>query len=173
MQHNVHDIVVTQMSRSLRALRGLLVKATEFAKERKFDENNFVTMRLAPDMFPFSRQVQIACDSAKFAATRLSGKTAPSFPDEEKTMAELIERVDKTVAVLQAFSPEDFQDYASKVITFQFRPGVQLGGEDYLSSHVLPNFYFHLSMVYAMLREHGVVIGKGDFLGEQNWQKVP
>lgn len=171
MKHSVNDIVVNQQIRSLLALKTLLVKAKEQAIEKKFDENIFLQLRLAPDMFPLVRQVQIATDTAKFAASRLSGKQAPSFPDDEKTMDEVLSRIEKTVQFLRDFSENDFADYTNKKVTFQWRPGVYMMGEDYFSSHVLPNFYFHVSMVYALLRSNGVSVGKQDYLGEQNWLK--
>lgn len=171
MKHSLNDLISNQFTRSLVALKGMLHKAGEFAKERKFDENLFLQLRLAPDMFPLVRQVQIATDGAKGAAARLSGKTAPVFPDEEKTIPELIARIDKTIDFLRSFKAEDFKDYETRTMSFPWNPGSFLKGEDYLSSHALPNFYFHLTTAYAILRLHGVALGKGDFLGEQNWQK--
>ena len=170
MKHSVNDLVVNQFSRSLIALKGMLGKAREHAEGRKFDENTFLQMRLAPDMFPFVKQVQITTDTAKFAASRLSGKAAPTFNDDETTLAQLIERVDKTLTYLRTFNATDFEGYASKKASFGWKPGVSLSGEDYLSSHAIPNFYFHMATTYCLLRASGVNVGKGDFLGEQNWK---
>lgn len=171
MKHNVHDLVSVQFSRSLKALKGLLLKAREAAKERKFDENLYLQMRMAPDMFPFVKQVQIATDTAKGAGARLTGKTAPVFEDKEATLEELLQRIDKTVEFLGTLSKEDFEGYEKKSISFPWYPGVHMNGDDFLSSHALPNFYFHMTTVYLMLRSNGLVIGKRDFLGEQNWIK--
>lgn len=171
MNHGLHDLISVQFIRSLRGLKGMLGKATEFAEQRKFDPNSFLQLRLAPDMFPFVRQIQIATDGAKGAASRLTGKPAPSFPDEEKTIPELMARIDKTIEYLNGFKPEDFRDYEGRTMAFPWNPGAYLKGADYLSSHALPNFYFHVATAYNILRLHGVQLGKGDYLGEQNWNK--
>jgi hypothetical protein len=171
MQHSVYDLISNQFSRSLVAMKGVLNKASEHAKARKFDENHFLTLKLAPDMFDFKRQVQIATDNAKGAVARLTGKTAPVFDDTEKTLQELVQRIDKTIEFLSSAKPEDFKDYASKKASFPWRPGVYLTGEDYLVSHAIPNFYFHSATAYNLLRAAGVEIGKGNFLGEQKWNQ--
>ena len=169
MQHDVSDIVSTQFTRTLEALRTILTKAQDHAKERKFDENLYLDMKLAPDMLNFTRQIQIACDTAKFACARLSGKTGPVFDDKEKTMAELIARVSNTLEYVNGFKKEDFANYKTVSVSFPWKPGVSMNGADYLASHAIPNLYFHTSMAYALLRQSGVLIGKGDFLGKQNW----
>lgn len=172
MQHPVSDFVVNQFSNNLQALRGILLKAQQHAGERKFDENLFLQLRLAPDMFPFVKQIQIACDVSKGAVARLSGKTAPAFADDEKTLVELIARIDKTLGFIREFKSEDFKDYAAKKISFPWYPGKELSGDDYLVSYAIPNFYFHITTAYAMLRQGGVNLGKGDFLGQINWKNV-
>jgi hypothetical protein len=169
MQHDIHDIVVNQYTRTLEALRGILLKAQEHAKERKFDENSFLQLRIAPDMFPLVRQVQIACDGAKFACAKLSGKPAPAFADEEKTLEELFQRINKTLEFIQGFKKEDFKAYEAQKITFPWYPGKAIMGNDYIISHSIPNFFFHVSAVYMLIRGAGVNIGKADFLGKQNW----
>lgn len=171
MNHSVSDIVVNQFTRSLVGLKGILGKATEFATDRKFKEDNFLDLRLAPDMFPFVRQVQMTTDTAKGAVARLTGKKAPVFEDTEKTMAELQTRVEKTIEFIKTATAEDFKDYKTARIEVPWRQGVHMMGEDYLVSHVIPNFYFHLATTYSILRGHGVALGKQDFLGEQNWRK--
>lgn len=168
----VYDFLIPQMTRSLRSLKLLLVKAQKQAQDRGFDENAFLSVRLAPDMFPFVRQVQIAADIAKASAAKLSGKTAPVFPDEEKTVAELILRVEKTIDYLSSFSAGDFKDYATQQITFPWKPGVYMTGDDYFISHAIPNFYFHMTTAYDLLRTNGVQLGKADYLGEQNYKKI-
>lgn len=171
MQHSVHELTAIQFTRGLKGLKEILKKAQSYASDRKFDENNFLQLRLAPDMFPLVRQVQITTDTAKGAVARLSGKTPPSFPDEEKTMAELIARVDRTIGYLREFSEKDFGDYTQQKISFPWKPAEHLMGADFLSSHAIPNFYFHLATTYALFRLHGLPIGKSDYLGEQNWKK--
>jgi hypothetical protein len=171
MQHNVNDIIVNQFTRSLKALKNILKTAEAHATERKFDPNLFLDMRLAPDMFPLVRQVRFVSDTAKGAVSRLSGKTAPVFEDNEKTMEELINRVQRTIDYVAEFKKETFADYKTKKVSFPFYPGVHLTGEDYLVQHAIPNFYFHISTTYSLLRASGVKIGKQDYLGEQNWLK--
>lgn len=171
MNHSVNDISVNQYTRSLKALKGILQKAQSFAQSRKFDENLLLQLRMAPDMFPLVKQVQIASDVAKATVAKLSGKTAPVFSDDEKTMTELIARVDKTISFLQEFKNETFKEYAQKQMTFPWYPGMSLMGEDYLSSYSIPNVYFHITTTYNLLRMHGVELGKADFLGDLNWKK--
>lgn len=171
MKHDVNDIVVNQFTRSLNALKNILKKAKSHAEERKFDPNMYLDMRLAPDMFPLSRQVQIVTDNAKGAVARLTGKTAPVFEDGKTTLDELLARIDKTIDFLATTKAEDFADYASKKASFHWKPDVYMMGDDYLVSHVIPTFYFHMTTTYALLRQCGVHIGKADYLGEQNWKK--
>ena len=171
MNHSIHDIFVNQFSRNLRSLRTLLNKAQEHAKARNFDPNLFLQTRLAPDMFPLVRQVQMITDNAKGAAARLSGKTLPVYKDEEKSIEELIARVDKTIDYLASFNEADFKEYKNQQISFPWNPGNYLKGADYLTAFAIPNFYFHLTTAYNLLRANGVDIGKKDFLGEVNWIK--
>lgn len=171
MKHSVHDLIAVQFSRSLLGLKGLLLKARAHAETRKFDENLFLQLRVAPDMFPFVKQIQITTDGAKGAAARLTGKTAPVFADNETTLTQLIERIERTVEFLQSTSEKDYEGYESRTMAFPWSPGVHLKGFDYLSSHAIPNFYFHMTTAYTLLRSSGVEVGKGDFLGEQNWIK--
>ncbi len=172
MQLEVSDIISSQFTTNLAALRSILVKAQEHAKERKFDENKYLDMKLAPDMLNFTKQIQIASDSAKFAVSRLSGKTAPAFADEEKTLAELITRVTNTMEYVQGFKKEDFANYKNQTQTFHWNPGMSLSGHDYLTQFAIPNFYFHITTAYALLRSAGVNLGKSDFLGQVNWTKA-
>lgn len=171
MSQHVYDIIVTQFSRSLLGMQECLLAAREFAKERNFDENSYLTLKIAPDMFTLARQVQIATDNAKGAVSRLSGKTAPVFEDKETTLEELIARVEKTRKYINEFKPADFADYESKEARFPFAKGVYLKGKDYFETHALPNFYFHFSAMYMLLRGAGVNIGKKHFMGNQPWIK--
>lgn len=159
--------VIQQFQRSLRALDAILGKAVEHAEAKKFSPDNFLTQRLAPDMLPFTRQVQIACDAAKRAAAALTGKEAPAHEDTEKTMAELRERIRKCLAFLATFREEDFKDVSPrKEIKLPNPPGKAMYAGDALIGRSVPNFFFHMTMTYALLRAGGVDIGKADFLGD-------
>lgn len=167
----VYDLTVPQFIMQLEALKGVLKKAQAWAEPKKVDMSVLFGMRLVPDQFPLSRQIQIACDGAKFCVTRLTGKEAPKFEDNETTVDQFMARIDKTVAFLKTTKPEDFNGFESKVISFPWYPGHHMKGKDYLISHALPNFFFHVTTAYAILRENGIDLGKADFLGKQNWIK--
>jgi hypothetical protein len=161
----MYHVLFGQMKKQLGQLDKWLDAAGKYAETKKFDPNAFLAFRLAPDQFPFSRQVQISCDTAKLAASRLTGKEAPSFPDDEKTLAELRARVQTTIAYLDGFSEKDFAEAQSRTVTQPRWEGKWMTGADYFVEHAIPNFFFHLSHVYALLRHNGVDIGKKDFLG--------
>lgn len=169
MQVNVYDVTINQFTRSLSALKGVLAKGAAFADRKKIDYSVLLNARLAADMFPLSKQIQIACDGAKFCASRLTGKEAPKFDDKETTYTEFVARIDATLAYLATFKPEDFNGYEKQIARFPWNPGKHLHGHAYLVQHAIPNFYFHLTAAYAILRHLGVEIGKADFLGEQDW----
>lgn len=154
-----------QMKKQLAQLDTWFDAATTFAKEKGFDPNVLVEARLAPDQFALARQVQIACDTAKLAASRLSGKDAPSQVDSEKTLDELRARVHSVIAYLDGFSAKDFEGAATRTVSQPRWEGKTMSGADYFREHALPNFYFHLTTVYALLRHNGVHVGKKDFLG--------
>ena len=156
-----------QFQNVLRQLHQMLGKAQAHADARKFDSGNYLTARLAPDMFPLVRQIQTSCDVAKYTAARLSGRDVPRHEDNEKTLAELQERVQKTLTVLSEFTPAEFAESATRhVVLPRMAAGQYMLGQDYLLRFAMPNFYFHVSMAYALLRQAGVEIGKRDFLGE-------
>jgi hypothetical protein len=149
----------------LKNLDTWLEKAAEHAKAKNFDPQVFVDSRLAPDMFPLSRQVQSACDGVKFLAARLSGKEAPKHPDTETTFDQLRARVKTVLEYVGTFSAGDFVNAEARMVPLGFMPGKGLVGEDFMLEMNLPNTYFHLCMAYAILRHNGVNIGKVDFLG--------
>jgi hypothetical protein len=152
----------------LNALAGVLDKAAAFQAAKKLDPATLPQYRLAPDMFALARQVQVACDQAKNGASRLAGVEAPKFEDTEKTIDELKARVAKTIAYVKSLDRAKIDGAADREITFPLGP-VNKGnmkGDDYLTHFVLPNFYFHLTAAYAILRHCGVEIGKRDFLGQ-------
>lgn len=156
---------VTQMKKMLGQLDKWLEKAADFAQTKKFDTTVYLTLRLAPDQFAFARQVQTACDTAKLVAARLTGKEAPLHPDTEQTLNGLRARVRAVVAYLDGFSAKDFDGAASRVITQPRWDGKVMSGADYFLEHGLPNFFFHLTHAYAILRHNGVDVGKRDYLG--------
>lgn len=172
MNISVYELTIPQFTTTLKALRKILVKAQAFADSKKIDSSVLLQTRLAPDQFPFVRQIQIATDNAKGCVARLTDVKTPVFEDNEKTMDELMARIDKTVAFLNTIKPEDFKGYESKKASFPWYPGMYLEGKDYLVQHLLPNFYFHVTTAYSILRNNGMELGKGDYLGEQNWKKA-
>jgi hypothetical protein len=154
-----------QFKKQLGQLDKWLEAAHAFAKEKSFEPDLFLGFRLSPDQFAFARQVQTACDTAKLAASRLSGKDAPKQDDSEKTIAELRARVASVVSYLDGFTASDFEAAATREITQPRWEGKVMSGADYFLEHATPNFFFHLSHAYAILRHNGVNIGKRDYLG--------
>lgn len=161
-----------QMKKQLGQLDKWLEKAAAHAETKKFDPNAYLGFRLSPDQFPFSRQVQSTCDTAKLAASRLTGKESPSFPDTETTLAELRDRVKATIKYLDGFSEKDFETAATAKVSQPRWEGKWMTGADYFVEHAIPNFFFHLSHAYALLRHNGVDVGKRDYLGALS-QKPP
>jgi hypothetical protein len=157
---------VQQMKKMLTNLDGCLEKAQKYATARPFDVNNLVTARLAPDQFALARQVQVSCDNAKFAAARLSNKEAPSNPDTEQTVEELRARIRTTVAYLDTYKAADFEGAEARKIVMPRREGKAMTGSDYLTEYAIPNFLFHVTSAYSILRHNGVDVGKADFLGK-------
>jgi hypothetical protein len=151
----------------LGALSGVLDKAAAFAAAKKIDPSVLLNTRLAPDMFPLVRQVQIATDLAKNGAARLAGVEPPRYEDKETTIDELKARLAKTIAYLKTVDPKKIDAATDREITFPLGPTNKghMKGDDYLNHFVLPNVYFHLTTAYAILRHCGVEIGKQDFLG--------
>jgi hypothetical protein len=154
-----------QMKKMLRHLDKWLDAATAFAKEKSFDPNVFLGLRLAPDQFAFVRQVQSSCDTLKLAAARLTGKEAPSHPDTEQTIDELHGRIRTVLAYLDGFSEKDFEGAATRTISTPRWEGKVMAGSDYFLEHSMPNFFFHVTHAYAILRHNGVSLGKRDYLG--------
>lgn len=154
-----------QFQKTLRQMNEWLEAAAAHAQQKSFDPSVYLGLRLAPDQFPFVRQVQTACDTAKLAAARLSGKEAPKHPDTEQSLEELRQRIESVVAYLAGFSPADFEGAATRRVTQPRWEGQYMLGADYFLQHALPNFFFHATHVYALLRHSGVNLGKRDFLG--------
>jgi uncharacterized protein len=157
---------VPVFTRQLANLSAILHKAEAHAAARKIDPVVFINARLAPDMFPFSRQVQSASDSAKGCAARLAGVEVPSYADTETTFPELQARITKTVAFLQSLAPELIDGSEERAIILKIRgQETRFSGQHYLLNFALPNFFFHAVTAYDILRHNGVEIGKQDFLG--------
>jgi len=166
MSISLYDFSVPVLIRGLTNLSAILDKAAAHADAKKFDSIALVQARLYPDMYPFSRQVQIACDTAKGAAARLAGIEVPKHEDTEATLADLKYRVSKTLDFLKTVTAPQLKDAEGRAIELKFPNGtLKFTALAYLTDFVLPNFYFHLSMAYALLRNNGVEVGKGDFLG--------
>jgi hypothetical protein len=151
----------------LNALSGVLDKAAAFAAGKKIDGSVLLNFRLAPDMFALTRQVQIATDLAKNGVARLAGVEPPRFEDNETTIDQLKARVAKAVDFIKSVDPKKIDAASDREITFPLGPANkgQMKGDDYLNHFVLPNFYFHCTAVYAILRHCGVELGKADYLG--------
>ncbi|MEO8314335.1 MAG: DUF1993 domain-containing protein [Pseudomonadota bacterium] len=170
MNISMHNASVGVYTRLLTNLNAILDKAEKWVAERKLDPNAILQSRLAPDMFTFTRQVQIATDMAKGTAARLAGVEPPRFDDNETSFADLAARVTKTIAFLQGLQAAAFEGSESRAITLKLGPpGKQTEfnfvGLNYLLGFGTPNVYFHYSMVYALLRHNGLDIGKPDYVG--------
>jgi hypothetical protein len=162
----MYESSVPVFLRYLDALASVLKKGQALCAERKIAESVLLQSRLAVDMFPLVRQVQIACDMAKGGAARLAGVEVPSYPDEEQDFAQLYARIDKTKAFLQSLDPAAFGGCEQRTVELKLAgTPTQFVGQPYLLLFVLPNFYFHLTTAYAILRHNGVALGKRDFMG--------
>ncbi len=168
----MYNEIFQQMKKMLGQLDKWLDAAAAFAETKKFDPNLFLSQRLSLDQFAFARQVQSACDTAKLAASRLTGKEAPSHPDTEQTIDELHARVRSVIDYLESFSPTDFDAAAASVVTQPRWEGKIMTGADYFLEHAVPNFFFHITHAYAILRHNGVGLGKRDYLGKLT-QRMP
>ena len=166
MSFSMYDASIPPMIRMLQNLSKILDKAVAQAKADKIDPTMLLEAKLAPDMFPLPRQIQIASDAAKGCAARLAGMDPPSFPDTETTFPELQARIAKTIAFLQSVSAEKLAGSETRQITIK-NPNrtLEFTGRDFLTQHALPNFYFHLTTAYGLLRMKGIQIGKMDYLG--------
>jgi len=166
MPLSMHQASIPMFVRALGNLSAILEKAAAHAESRKIDPLVFINARLAPDMFPLSRQVQAACDAAKGCAARLAGVEVPRFEDTETSFPELQARIAKTVAFIQDVKAAQVDASEDRTITLKLRGrDVTFSGRDYLLNFVLPNFFFHATTAYAILRHNGLEIGKTDFLG--------
>jgi hypothetical protein len=168
----IYALTVPQFSKMLDNLSAILHKAAAYADSKKFDVAVLLNSRLAPDQFALIRQVQICCDTAKLGVARLTGTLdqAPKHADDETTLAQLLQRIEDTKQYLAGFSAADFDEAATRTISQPRWEGKTLTGEQFLIQHMLPNFYFHLTTAYAILRHNGVDVGKKDYLGPMPYQ---
>jgi hypothetical protein len=167
MKMSMYQASVPVLRRMLNNLADILQKGAAHAEAKKIDPAVLLASRLYPDMFALARQVQTATDTAKACAARLAGKEIPKHEDNEATFPELVARVKKTVAFLDTFKPEQIDGTENKSITLKMRSGdLTFTGIAYLLHFALPNFYFHVTTTYDILRHNGVELGKIDFLGK-------
>lgn len=163
----MHYKVIQQFARTLRNLDAVMAKAEQHAAARNFNADNFLASRLAPDMLPFAVQIRIATDSAKGTAAVLAGKAPLKFEDNEATFAELRARVSKCVLYLETFKAADYANVpGDKLVPAPYPPGKMIRTDEYFFARQIPNFYFHVTAAYALLRAGGVEIGKNDYLGQ-------
>jgi len=156
---------LVQMTKMLKNLDRWLTKAEEHAKTKGSDPSELLNARLAPDMFPFTRQVQAACDGVKVLAARLAGKEPPKHPDTEQTFEQLHTRVKTVLDYVKGFTAADFEGAEARLLPMSFMPGKAQTGSDFVLEMNVPNTYFHFCMAYAILRHNGVGLGKMDYLG--------
>ena len=163
---SMYQASIPQLTKMLSNLSNILKKGEEFAKAKNFDGTVLVGSRLAPDMFPLAKQVQIACDQVKNGMARLAGVEPPKFDDNETTFEQLQERITKTLAFANSIKPEQVDGSETKEIKFSIKEwSFEFVGQQYLLTWIIPNFYFHVTTAYNILRHNGVEIGKSDYLG--------
>ena len=167
MTISMYQASVPVFVRGLTNLKAILEMALAHAQEKKIDDTVFVSARLYPDMLPLSGQIQIATDMARGTVARLLGSEPPKWDDNEKTMTELIARIDKTTDYLKTITPAQIDGTEGKAITRTIRGNpMTFAGVDYLQQFSIPNFYFHAATTYGLLRHNGIAVGKLDFLGK-------
>lgn len=166
MTISMYQASAPRFANTLRNLSAILDKAQAHADARKFDPKVLTAARLFPDMFPMARQVQAACDTAKGAVARLAGVAIPAHEDTEQTLEELKARIAKTVAFIDTVKPAQVDGSEEREVVLKMRSGeVKFKGMQYLLGHALPNFYFHVTTAYNILRHNGIEIGKRDYIG--------
>ncbi len=166
MSLSMYQTSIPVFVRGLEVLATLLEKGVSHAKEKGQDPTELVNLRLAPDMYPLSGQIQRASDASKLAVQRLTDVPSPRFPDEEKTIPELQKRIADTIAYLKSVGPEKMDGAQTRSVTLSFGEFKQVfQGDTYLLTFALPNFFFHVTTAYNILRNAGVPVGKMDFLG--------
>ena len=167
MKISMYQASTPRFARMLRNLAAILAKAQAHVEAKKLDAAALIGYRLFPDMFPLTRQVQIACDQAKGAVARLAGVDIPKHEDTEQTFAELMARIAKTIDFVESVPASKVEGSDDKEVVLQMRSGERrFKGMQYLLGHAYPNFYFHVTTAYNILRHNGVEVGKADFIGK-------
>lgn len=168
MSLSMYQLTVPVFAHALQSLLGILSKAEAFAEAKKLDASVLPNARLAPDMYPLKKQVQVVSDTARGGVARLAGIEVPSWPDDEDTLQQLKTRVQKTIDYVNAFTPAQIDGSEDQPIELKFASGYDLKftGLSLVQLMVMPNLYFHLSIAYGILRHNGVELGKGDLLGK-------
>ncbi len=172
MQNPYYEMTVPVFSRMLQNLDQLLEKGVAHATATGMSEADMLSQKLAPDMFPLLRQVQIATDNAKGCVARLTGIEAPVMDDTETTVAELHVRIEKTIAFISNVPAESFAEAAERKIEVKYFPGKYFTAEAYLIEYAIPNFFFHVTTAYGIFRMLGTVIGKADYTGSFSLQDL-
>jgi len=167
-----HYDAVRIFTKTLNNLERWMEKAEAHAKEKSFDVNVLVDARLSPDQFSFVQQVQAACDQAKYAAAYLGSQPPPSHPDTERTFDELKQRISKCVAFAESVDAKGFEGSEDRKVSPPWLGGAWLRGDDYVAHVAIPNFFFHATMAYAILRHSGVALGKMDYIGSMPVQQA-
>lgn len=167
-----YNHTMPQFIKMLKNLSAILEKAQKFADHKKIDSKVLAMARLAPDQFPLSRQVQIACDTAKGCAARMAGQEPPKHEDVEQTLEELRTRIHKTVDYLNTLHADSWNGFEKRLVPIGFMPGKAIASWNFLVEMAIPNFYFHTTVAYEILRHNGVEIGKSDFLGHLDFKDL-
>ena len=166
MTISMYSASAPRFANTLKNLSAILDKAQAHCDAKKLDPKVFTGARLYPDMFPMARQVQAACDTAKGAVARLAGVAIPAHEDTEQTFEELKARIAKTIAFIQTVQPAQIDGSEEREVVLKMRSGeIKFKGMQYLLGHALPNFYFHVTTAYDLLRHNGVEVGKRDYIG--------
>ena len=172
MTLNYYDLTVPLLIKNVQSLKHFFEKGWAAAQESGLSEADFLGHTLAPDMFPLIKQIQIATDNAKAIPARLSGRDMIKLEDTETTVAELHARIDTVLEHLSTYTPEQFVAAEEKKITLPYIPGQYVEAKDYLLDFALPNFFFHMTTAYAIIRTQGVPLGKMDFVGNQKLHPI-
>lgn len=163
-------LTIREMHKVLGQVNVWLDKAVAHATAKKFEPESMLHWRIAPDMFPLTQQLQFTCDQAKFAASRAAGKETPAHPDTEKTIADIRARIATVTTYLDTFKASDFDGAGDRMISLPRWEGKKMTALDYVVEHATPNFFFHATTAYLLLRHNGVDVGKRDFLGTLNYR---
>ena len=165
MTDPIYDILVPQFTTLLISMKGYFNKAQEHATAKKYDVNNLLTARLAPDQYTLAKQVNVTCFLAEECISKLAGKANPSFDTQDKTISDLCARIDKSINHLKQYNKQDFTGWEERPIDIFFAEGKYLPGFQYMTRLGAPNFFFHQVTVYSILRMNGVDVGKMDYIG--------